>query len=77
MLPETLRLQRLGIYRYVVKGHLFLDDPIVSDLLLDEGQIAETYAGHKPEIIGTNFDYEPGSIKACFTQKEFDYSRAF
>jgi hypothetical protein len=73
MLPETLRLQRLGIYRYVAKGHLFLDDPIVSDLLLDEGQSGDTYAGHKPEIIGTNFDYEPGSIKACFIQKEFDY----
>lgn len=73
MLPETLRLQRLGIYHCLAKGHLFLDDPIVSDLLLNEGQGRDTYAGHKTEIIGTNFDYEPGSIKACFTQKEFDY----
>jgi hypothetical protein len=73
MLPEELRLQRLGIYSFVAKGGLYLNDPIVCDLLMDGEPNGKPYAGNKAQIIGTNFAYKPGSITVRFSQKEFDY----
>ena len=73
MLPEELRLQRLGIYSFVAKGQLFLNDQIVFDLLMGEEPRGHKYPGHRAGIVGTNFAYEPGSITVRFSQTKFDY----
>lgn len=73
MLPEELRLQRLGLYSFLAKGQLFLNDKIVFDLLMGEEPTGKTYPGHKADIVGTNFEYEPGSIAVHFRQTKFDY----
>jgi hypothetical protein len=73
MLPETLRCQRLGQFDKASRGTLWLDDPVVRDLVMGEEPDGAAYAGHAPGITCTDFAYEAGNIKVRFSQMEFDY----